>query len=240
MVMASVIACPICGLENGDDITICVQCKAFLQAKVDTLDLFATMWGMIESPGATLKKVVLSRTKNYVLILSVIVGVMLAFAYFWFYKIGNTIDGLFFILGLGILVGPLAGIIVMTTTAGLINSFSRVFGGRRSYRNTLGVISYSATPLILAFVLLFPVELAVFGQYFFGSNPHPMVIRPDLYMVLGGIHLLAFGWTIPLAITGTSLANTLSGPRAALVLLLSAGVFAGAVHAVTLLVAMSS
>ncbi len=228
--MVTVISCPICGIQNSDDALLCSQCKAFLQAKVDTLDLFSTMWGMIESPKTTLKKVVLSRSKNYVFVLSVFAGLMSVFGYFWLYKIGNLLDGLLPILGLGVLLGPVAGLMFMSCAAGLASGLSAHLGGKKAYRNTFSVLSYAATPLLLAFVVFFPVEIAVFGQYLFGSNPHPMIIRPDLYIVLIVLNGIAVVWAFFLATAGIRTANALSFSRAAMVMLLSLGVIAGCMH----------
>ncbi len=235
--MIAVIVCPICGIQNDDNATICSQCKAFLQAKVDTLDFFSTMWGMIESPVATLKKVALSRSKNYVSVLCAASGLMLVFGYVWFHNIGNSLEGLLSILGLGMLLGPFVGFVFMTSLAMLVTGFSKAFGGKRAYRNTFAVLSYSATPLVFAFVILFPVEIAVFGQYFFGSNPHPMVIRPDLYIILVGLNALASAWTITLAIAGTRVSSSLSFSRAAVVLMLSLGTLAGTAEIVRMVLA---
>ena len=60
------ITCSICGVQNDELAVLCSSCKSYLQSKVDSLNLFATIWQLIENPRAAFKKIVLARHKNYV------------------------------------------------------------------------------------------------------------------------------------------------------------------------------
>ena len=88
------ITCRVCGTENDDLAVVCRSCKSFVQGKVDTLNLFETMWGLLEAPSRTFKKIAIARTKNYILPLSALCGVAAAYAAFWAYQIGRHVDGL--------------------------------------------------------------------------------------------------------------------------------------------------
>ncbi len=76
------IPCTVCGEANDDLATVCTKCHSYLQAKVDTIDLFPTIWGLIERPGPTMKKIVLARHKNYVFVLLMLLGVATSLAFF--------------------------------------------------------------------------------------------------------------------------------------------------------------
>ena len=88
------IECRVCGAENGDLALTCGKCKSYLQAKVDTLDLFATAWGILESPARTFKRVVLAKRKNYVVLLSVFLGIGAMAAAVSYQNLGPSLGGL--------------------------------------------------------------------------------------------------------------------------------------------------
>lgn len=189
------ITCPVCGTSNDDLATTCVTCRGFVQAKVDTLNLFETMWRLMESPRRAFRQIVLARHKNYVLLLSSLLGVCVVFAFVWFRSLGAYFPNLFALLGLGLVAGPPVGIVFVLVASYLLQILARPLGGRGTARNMFSVIAYASIPVILTLGLVFPVEMAVFGQDFFGRNPPPLVINPVAYIVLLSLDGLAVVWS---------------------------------------------
>ena len=99
------IRCSVCGHENDDLSVVCVACKSFLQAKVDTLDLFQTAWILIVSPRRAFKRIVISRHKNYGVLLTSLLGIAIAFTVFWFKNLGGHFSSLIALLGAGLILG---------------------------------------------------------------------------------------------------------------------------------------
>jgi hypothetical protein len=73
-------------------------------------------------------------------------------------------------------------------------------------------------PYSFAAIILFPVELIIFGNYLFSVNPSPFIIKSFFAWVLISIEVLLILWSVFLAVTGTfaqtksikfSLANSL-------------------------------
>ncbi len=184
--------CPICGSENGSFATVCVSCKGFLRAKIENLDLFATVWMIVESPSAAFLKIVLSKHKNYVVLLSALFGIAVTYEFFWFMRWGNSSVNLFSLLAGGLVAGPFVGIIFL----GAISLFLVQIGPKSVWKNTLAVVAYAGTPVIFSLVFIFPVEIAVFGGYFFGSNPPPVVLDPVAYYTLRTISALVGLWAV--------------------------------------------
>jgi hypothetical protein len=79
------------------------------------------------------------------------------------------------------------------------------------YKDTLAILLYSQIPLLFAFYLLAPVEYALFGEYWFTSNPSPFVIKPMISYILIGLECLMILWSIILLVVGlrTQSGNTL-------------------------------
>jgi hypothetical protein len=197
----------VCGTGNEDLAVTCSSCKSYLQSKVDTLDLFGMMWGLMESPRSAFKKVVLSRHKNYVFLLSSLLGMSLVYSLFWYKTLGSYFSNLLTLVGTGLLLGPPLGIVFVFLFSILGVRVARLLGGKATMRNTFAVVSYASLPLVFALTCVFPLELAIFGLDFFGKNPPPIVIKPIVYIALLGFDVLAFFCSWLLLIEGTIVAN---------------------------------
>jgi hypothetical protein len=219
------ISCPVCGEQNDDLAVVCRSCKSYIQAKVDTLDLFSTVWGLIESPSATFKRIVLSRNKNYVIALSCFFGIALVYAAFWYRSLGRLFANVLIVLGAGLFAGPLVGIVFTLTSAFLVRGLARLFGGRSTIKNMFSVFSYAMVPVLFSLVLVLPVEVAVFGSFFFDNNPSPLVISPIIYLALLGLDAIAAVWSWILLVLGTKVVHGFTMPRALAVIACATALF---------------
>jgi hypothetical protein len=190
--------CPTCGAENDEFTVVCVSCKGFIQSKVDTLDLFHTMWSLFESPSATFRRIGLARVKNYVVPLAIGFGIALAFMLFWHANLGAVMRQLTAIIGLGLLVGPFLGVLLLALLAFVFARLAPLMKGKLSFRNGFAVLAYAAVPVVLTLAVVFPIELGVFGIYLFDNNPPPIVYNPVAYLVLVGIDGIAAVWSFVL------------------------------------------
>lgn len=207
------ITCSVCGKENDDLSIVCSSCKSYLQGKVDALDLFQTIWGLAESPGKTFKRIVLAKHKNYTLLLAFVFGIRLVLDIAWYKSIGDRVPSLITITGAAFVLGPLAGCILLFVGSLLLQSMTKLMGGKATRRNLFAAIAYAAVPAALSLVFLFPIEVAVFGIDFFGKNPPPSVIKPLEYSILLGLKGLAAVWGAALLIRATMAANAFTGKK---------------------------
>ena len=208
--------CPVCGHQNDDLAVVCVSCKGYLQAKVDTLDLFRTVWGLLEAPARTMHRIIIARHKNYTLLLSFLFGIALAFGSMWYLSFGRVLGGLGPTLLAGILAGPVIGVLAVFIIGFVVRLASRLFGGHATMRETLPMVAYAMVPIVISLVVIFPIEIALFGQYLFDNNPPPLVINPPAFVGLVALDALAALWAWALLITGTRIAQRLTRPRAML------------------------
>jgi hypothetical protein len=206
--------CPVCGKENDDLAVICVSCKGYLQAKVDTLDLFHTSWAVLESPQATMHRIAIARHKNYTLTLSFLFGIAFAITILWFGNYGRPLGGLGPVMLVAIVSGPVLGVISVLLMSIVLRITSGILGGHSSLRETLAVVAYATVPIVWSLVLVFPIEIAVFGGYFFDSNPSPLVINPVAYLGLLALDSSAVLWSWILLVHGVRVAHRLTFPRA--------------------------
>ncbi len=213
------IKCSVCNTENDDLAVICVSCKSYIQAKVDNINLFETIWRLIESPRSAFKRIVLSKHKNYVMLLSCILGLAIIYTIFWYKNLGRNFSNLATLVGTGALVGPPLGILFVVVFSLVLRRIARVIGGKATVKTTYAVVSYASVPIVLSFVLVFPLELALFGMYFFDNNPPPLVINPVGYVTLLGLDAVTVAWSWFLLIEGSIVANGFSRKQSVLIVL---------------------
>jgi len=208
-----------------------MSCRSYVQAKVDNLNLFETVWGLMESPGRTFRRIVLSYHKNYVVLLSSLSGIFLVYAIIWLKDVGRVFSNVLTLLGFGIVVGPVTGVLVVGLLSLLIGRLISVFGGTVTFRNVFAVTSYSLMPTVICLVIVFPVLVAIFGIYLFDRNPSPMVLQPAIYVSLLTLSGLTVAWSWFLLVMGNSIAGRLVRSRS---MVLGATLLAGAAASVYL------
>lgn len=215
------IACPVCQVENDDFATTCKACKAFIQNRIPNLDLFHTLWKIIESPRSTFHQIVLAEHKNFSLFLFSLFGISLSFTAFWYFKLGDRFESLFDLLGWAFLTGigiGLAMAVMLTTVYHLV---AKLFGSSTSVRNSFAVLAYSSTPIIASLVFVLPIELLTFGMFLFTSNPHPYTIKPISYVVLIGFDIAVALWSIILLLVGTMVSHKINFLKSVFVVLIA-------------------
>ena len=221
--------CSVCGAENEDLALVCTSCKSFLQSKVDALDLWDTLWRLVESPKGAFKRIVLSHHKNYVFLLSGLLGASMVFGAIWYKKLGPLFGNVLELIGAGLVAGPPLGILFVALASLLLAAIIRLFGKKAAFRNLFAVMSYAAAPIIFSLVVILPLEVALFGLDFFGQNPSPMVLKPLVYVTLLVFDGAAILWSWILLTVGVSAASRLSGMKSMLVTCLLLLVVGGAV-----------
>lgn len=210
------INCPVCSYSNDDFAITCVSCGSYIQDRVPTLDFFATVWLMVESPTTAFKKIILAEHKNYVLFLGMFLGIASAFALMWAKKSGNNFDNLFPLL----LVGTFLGLVIylplffsmtwLLHMAGVLARRILRIGGKGHFRETYAVIGWSLVPVMFSVVFILPLELATLGLLMFSTNPSAFQVKPVVTAVLLGLDGLLVLWSLLLATTGFAMAHRLS------------------------------
>jgi hypothetical protein len=227
------IRCSVCGTDNDDLAVLCSKCKSYLQTKVDTLDLFGTIWLLIEAPRRAMKRIVLARYKNYVYFLSMLFGISLLYTAMWYRNIGKVFNDLFILLIGGFLAGPVVGVLYLLLCSVVLAGFTRLLGGKANVRNTFAVVAYSTVPIAFSLVFVLPVEVAIFGLSFFDNNPSPLVLKPVEYVVLIGLDVAVTIWSWILLVEGIVVANGFTRLRSAIagaLVLILAGLSAAGLH----------
>jgi hypothetical protein len=132
------------------------------------------------------------------------------FAEFWHFKFGDRVENILLIFFLAILIGIPLGIALCPIASSIHWGLSKILGNKASFRNSLGITSYSLTPIVISLLFVLPVELLTFGMYFFTFNPPPITIKPISYILLIGLDIALIIWAWVLLVIGTKVGNQIS------------------------------
>lgn len=196
------ITCPVCAAPNGDLDVVCVSCGGFLQQRIENLDLFATGWGLIERPARTFHTIAIARHKNFSLLLAAAAGIPLAFLFFRAVHAGEAAGGLLPIVAAALAAGPPAGIAAVLAGATAAWAAGAVTGAAVRWRNAFAVAAWGLLPVVMAGIVVVPLELLSFGEFLFSRNPGPSLLRPGTYLLLLGLDILFAAWALFLEAAG--------------------------------------
>jgi len=207
------ITCGVCKTENDEFAITCRSCKSYIQNRIANLDFFETIWKVIESPRKAFHDITLAEHKNYSILLFVLFGVGLSFTGFWYFQLGSHFESLLDLLaeasGIGVALGLLCSLLFTVVFDGLM----RIMGEKGTFRNSLGILAYSTTPVSLTLVLILPIELLSFGMYLFTSNPNPYTIKPGLFVALIAFDSAMALWAFGLSVVGISVSKQISAVK---------------------------
>ncbi len=194
--------CPVCKTENPSLIITCRSCGGYLRDRIASLHLFETLWLLIESPATAMQRIIIAQQKNYVFPIQMLFGFAYVALLFWLSNIGLLIDNLQVILLLIILLGPVAGIVVIMFLSMVVSVCLRLYRSSINFRDIRAVVSYSSFPIILSVLFIFPVEVGIFGMYLFTNEPSPFSLNPVVYSMVIGLDSVLIVWSIVLLIIG--------------------------------------
>jgi hypothetical protein len=200
--MKNVIICKSCGSENPYYEVICSNCHSFLKERIFNIDLWHTIEELIESPVKAFRRIIQSEHKNFISLMFVVTAFKLfinsIFISLLLFKNERAVN--FFIARfLYFSCGMLALFLILSIFSLLT---IKSWGVRGRFKDLFSILTYSMMPYSFAAIILFPIEIIIFGEYLFSVNPSPYIIKPFLAWTLTGIELVLILWSLSLTASG--------------------------------------
>ncbi len=193
--MKNKIKCENCNSENDFYSFNCENCGALLRDKYPNIDLFTTIWHLIETPTNALKKVIYAEHKNYLTILAFLLILKLIFTSFFLQSLFiEPIDYKNY-LSLNYGIGFICFIALILLVPLIIKSFLKNNSVSTRHKDNIALFVYSQIPLILFLFIILPIEFAIFGKYWLFSNPSPFLIKEAAAYAFSFMEVLAFIWS---------------------------------------------
>jgi hypothetical protein len=154
--------------------------------------------------------ITLAEHKNYSFLLFALYGISLSFTGLWYFRLGDRFENLLSLIIWTFLTGIPLGMILCPIVSLIHLIMSKLLGGKGSFHTSLGITSYSLTPIVISLFFVLPIELLTFGIFLFTFNPHPLTIKPMSYIILLCFDTLMAVWTLVSIIVGTKISFQLS------------------------------
>lgn len=187
--------CSKCGHNNPPYLSICENCKSYLRDKVVNIDLWSTIYKLIESPSEAFKNILFSEHKNFIFFLLFILSIKnLILIRFISVPVLGT-DGVSTSLILQIVLSILITGIILSLIS-IIQS--KLFIKYKINFRVIDVLSlnlYTQIPLVFSLIFIFPVELIVLGSDIFSNNPFAFQIKPAITYILIFLELVMIIWS---------------------------------------------
>jgi hypothetical protein len=175
--MKNSVICPNCKTENPFFNFVCTNCRVYLRDRISNLDLWSTVSSIIETPSKAFKTIILSEHKNFIFFILFFIGLK--------YLINARFLSMLSLSEFRSTLGlQYSYLIVLGATLIYFLSFSILYSvvGKRNdiylrFKDTFAIIIYSQIPYLFGLVLLFTLELVLFGDYLFSKNPTPFIIK---------------------------------------------------------------
>jgi hypothetical protein len=194
--MKNVQTCKNCSAENPFYQLICIKCNSYLRERVVNIDLWDTIGKMIETPSIVFQRIIFAEHKNFTFLLTffialkILINSLIVRPYL-------TLDSY---LSNNLFVYSVLSIVfvyvLVYVSAIVLKIFTGIFNLKSRVGDNSAVIIYAFIPYIFGLIILFPVELVLFGQYLFSVNPSPFMLKEFASYVVLGIEGILFLWSI--------------------------------------------
>ena len=198
--MKNFIVCHNCKTHNPFYKLICENCKSYIRDRVYNVDLGNVLARLIESPTNGFKTIIFSEHKNFITFIIFLSALK--------FEIDSVFISLFFtgqalsfnsFFG-GYLILLIIMSIIIYLFSYLVNSINKKLGYETRTKDNFAIYTYSFIPHIFALVILFPLELVMFGEYTFSTNPSPFILKEFIAYTLLILELIIIIWSVFLMI----------------------------------------
>ena len=196
--MKNSIKCKSCSAENPSYEYICGNCGSYIRERVYNIDLWQTIARLIDSPAEAFRKIVYAEHKNFIFFIIIILAAkfLIDVRFIAVVSIGEFNPGTAVVVSYIIVLT--VSIIYLALYSYIFKVVHSEFGIDTRFRDNFTLIIYALLPNVFALVLLFPLEMEVFGKYLFSSNPSPFVIKSTIAYTFLAAEILIKLWSIVL------------------------------------------
>ncbi len=198
--MKNSVICKNCGTKNPLYQLICSNCNFYMRERIFNIDLWQVLGLLIENPSEAFKRIVNAEHKNFIFLISFLVAGKLLIDSTFIALAINKED--IFLTGLiikyfVILVSLLLLLLLFSFTLKMVNRF---FQFETRTKDNFALLVYSLVPHVFGLLVIFVIEIIVFGGDLFSNNPSPFSLKEFLAYALLSFEFLLILWSIFISI----------------------------------------
>ena len=194
--MNNSVTCPNCNSENPFYNSICSSCRFYLRDRIYNIDLWTILSSLIETPAKAFRTIIFSEHKNFIFFILFFVSIkyLVNARFIAMLSVGEFQSTIGLQLSYLIVLG-------ITLIYFIIFSLLHKLSSKRNevnirFKDTLALIIYSQIPFLFGLIILFPLELVIFGDYLFSLNPTPFIIKGTIAYLFLVIEIGLVIWSI--------------------------------------------
>jgi hypothetical protein len=194
--MKNSVTCPNCNSENPFYNSICSSCRFYLRDRIYNIDFWTILSSLIETPAKALRTIIFSEHKNFILFILFFVSIkyLINARFIAMLSVGEFQSTIGLQLSYLIVLG-------ITLIYFIIFSLLHKLSSKRNevnirFKDTLALIIYSQIPFLFGLIILFPLELVIFGDYLFSLNPTPFIIKGTIAYLFLVVEIGLVVWSI--------------------------------------------
>ncbi len=192
--------CKNCGASNPSFQLICSNCNSFMRERIFNIDLWQIIGLILENPQEAFRRIVNAEHKNFIfLIISIVSGKLLIDTMFIALTISKE-DIFFSGLLIKYLIIFAALLFLLLLFAALLKIINKYFQYETRIKDNFALLAYSLIPHVFGLVIIFVIEIIVFGGDLFSNNPSPFSLKEFLAYALLSFEILLIGWSIFISI----------------------------------------
>ncbi len=196
------IVCDSCKNRIPAYVDTCPECGAFVRNRINNLNIWKTILNLFDSPVKTMTKIIYAKRKSGIFLIAFTFVLTLAFYDFaasnFLRNESSGIEGFLKIFE--------SAIINYTITILSVSMFVKFIfyplGYKARFKDIAAVSIFAFVPVILTSFFLFPIEVGLFGEYWFTFHPYPWVIKSFPAYLLLSIHGIMLLWSLALLFIG--------------------------------------
>ena len=194
--MKNSVTCKNCSAENPLYNHICSNCKYYIRDKIPNIDIWETIGLIIESPLKSFQRIIFSEHKNFVVFLTLFFALRILIVTRFISLLGNDFTSSTTPIILTYVMILLGLTLVLITFFVSIGFTLKKMDYSIRIKDLYSVYMYSSILNIFSIVILFPIQLIVFGDYLFSTNPNPFQVKPILAYILAGFEIGIVIWSL--------------------------------------------
>ncbi len=190
------LACPACGVENPFYNRTCFSCSNYLRDRVVNIDFWSTIGLLAENPMRAFKNIIYAEHKNFNLFLIplIVINFLIISRLISARIVTNLEPSTGLIISFLILLGVIVTFYLLFSV--ITNLVFKNLGYVTRFKDNLAIIVYSNLLLVFGLIVLFPLEIVIFGDYLFSVNPTPFQIKATIGYFFFGVELIIILWTV--------------------------------------------
>lgn len=200
--MKNSITCPHCNAENAFYNTTCIKCRYYLRDRIYNIDLWSAVSTLIDNPAKSFRNIIFSEHKNFIFFILFFISAkyLINIRFLSMLTVGEFQTTIELFLSYLIILGSVSLYFLLFSFAYKSLSNANHIYGR--FKDVFSVVIYSQIPYALGLIILFPLELVIFGDYLFSMNPTPFTIKGSIAYLFLLVELSVMLWSIFLTFKG--------------------------------------